>query len=145
VLGSDWSNLDGDAATMERVRVADSRMTGLVWTDGLLRDTAFHDSRLDLTNWRLARFDRVTFTGCNLTRADFTDADLRGATFTRCNLTAAQFSKADMRGARFRGCDLTGIGGVTSWSGAIVHRDDLLALSYTLAAALGIAIDADTP
>ena len=82
----------------------------------------------------------MTFTDCNLAGADFTDADLRGASFTRCDLTRAQFHNATMTGTRFRACELEGIGGLTSWAGAIVHPDDLLALSYALAGALGITV-----
>jgi hypothetical protein len=46
-----------------------------------------------------------------------------------------------MTGTRFANCDLRGIGGVTSFRGAIVAGHDLIALSHTLAAALGIQID----
>jgi uncharacterized protein YjbI with pentapeptide repeats len=141
VENSDWSNLHGDAGTIERAKLSDSRMTGLAWADGLLRDVTFQQCKLDLTNWRMASFDAAFFVDCNLSRADFTDADLRGACFTRCNLTGAQFSKASMQGARFRGCELGSIGGITSWDGAVVHHDDLLALSYALAGALGIVVE----
>lgn len=143
VEASDWSNLRGDGGTFDRVKVSDARMTGLAWADGLLRDAAFHDCKLDLTNWRFAQFDVAGFTGCNLSGADFTSADLRGASFTRCDLSGAQFSNASMAGARFRGCELAGIGGMTSWEGAIVHEEDLLALSYALAAAIGIVVRRD--
>jgi hypothetical protein len=46
-----------------------------------------------------------------------------------------------MTGTRFRACELEGIGGITSWDGAIVHPDDLLGLAYVLAGALGIKVD----
>jgi uncharacterized protein YjbI with pentapeptide repeats len=140
VEASDWSNLRGDGGTFERVKVADSRLTGLAWADGLLRDAAFGGCKLDLSNWRFATFDVAVFTDCNLAGADFTSADLRGASFVRCDLSGAQFSNATMEGARFRGCELAGIGGMTSWAGAIVHEDDLLVLAQTMAAALGIAV-----
>jgi uncharacterized protein YjbI with pentapeptide repeats len=143
VEGSDWSNLRGDGGTFDRVKVTDSRMTGLAWADGLLRDVAVSGGKLDLSNWRFATFEAVSFTDCNLAGADFTSADLRGASFVRCDLSRAQFSNATMEGARFRGCELAGIGGMTSWQGAIVHEDDLLALSYTLAAAIGIVVRRD--
>jgi uncharacterized protein YjbI with pentapeptide repeats len=140
VEASDWSNLRGDGGTFERVKIVDSRMTGLAWADGLLRDAAFSGCKLDLSNWRFATFDVAAFTDCNLAGADFTSADLRGASFVRCDLSGAQFSNATMEGARFRGCELAGIGGMTSWAGAIVHEDDLLVLAHTMAAALGIAV-----
>ena len=139
----DWSNVDGDGGTLDRLLASGSRMTGLAWAGGLVRDAAFDGCRLDLSNWRYAAFDAVRFTGCNLSGADFTSADLRGASFVDCDLSGAQFSAATMEGTRFRGCDLAGIGGVQSFRGANVHRDDLLALARVLAAAVGITIGTD--
>jgi hypothetical protein len=141
IENSDWSNLHGRGGAIDRARLTASRLTGLAWIDGLLRDVAFDTCKLDLTNWRHTRFTAVAFTDCNLTGADFTDADLRGASFTRCDLTGAQFSSATMTGTRFRGCELAGIGGVTSWTGAVVHQDDLLELAHILANALGIVVE----
>ncbi|WP_432982973.1 pentapeptide repeat-containing protein [Dactylosporangium sp. CA-233914] len=138
---SDWSNLRAEAAGIDRVAFATSRLTGMACTNGRLRNTAFRDCKLDLSSWRFTHFDAVTFDECNLTGADFTNADLRGASFTRCRLTAAQFSNADMHGARFRACELDGIGGIASWSGAVVHRDDLIELADALAGALSIVIE----
>jgi len=120
--------------------VSGCRATGSACNDGLLSDVAFVDCKVDLTNWRFARFDVVTFERCNLAGADFTEADLRGASFIGCDLSRAQFHKATMAGARFRRCELQGVGGITSWEGAVVHADDLLELSYVLAGALGIVV-----
>jgi uncharacterized protein YjbI with pentapeptide repeats len=99
------------------------------------------ECRADLAVFPFTDFRRVRFEDCNLTRVDFTNADLSGTQFVDCDLTGAQFSNATMTGTRFRGCTLVGIGGVTSFDGAIVAGQDLVALSYTLAAALGIRIE----
>ena len=139
----DWSNLRTEGGSTDRVSFTASRLTGLAWVDGLVRDARFQECKLDLSSWRFTHFDAATFVDCNLTGADFTNADLGGASFERCNLTGAQFSNATMQGARFRRCELQGIGGVTSWSGAIVHRDDLMELSYSLAGALVIRVEGD--
>lgn len=141
VQTSNWANVRSDGAALRRVIFEESRMTGFAVTDGKLGDVTFAQCRLDLSGWRFTGFDSVRFTGCNLTGADFTNADLRGARFTGCDLTGAQFHHATMDGARFRRCELDGIAGITSWRGAIVHPDDLLALSYTLAGGLGIKVD----
>ncbi|HWS36630.1 MAG TPA: pentapeptide repeat-containing protein [Actinoplanes sp.] len=138
--GSDWSNTRAENGTMERLAFTGCRMTGLAFNGGLLRSVTFTDCKVDLTNWRFARFDKVELTGCNLSGADFTNTDLRGASFVDCDLTGAQFANATMRGARFQRCELSGIGGITSWAGAVVHPDDLLGLSYALAGALGIVV-----
>lgn len=137
---SDLSNVRGENGTMERLAFTDCRMTGVAWNGGLLRHVTFTDCKVDLTNWRYARFDAVTLTSCNLSGADFTNTDLRGASFVDCDLTGAQFNNATMRGTRFQRCELSGIGGITSWQGAIIHPDDLLGLSYALAGALGIVV-----
>lgn len=141
VEASDLSNVRAERARLERVALLGCRATGLACNDGLLSDVVFVDCKVDLTNWRFARFDVVTFESCNLAGADFTEADLRGASFTRCDLSGAQFHKATMAGTRFRRCELQGVGGITSWEGAMVHPDDLLELSYILAGALGIVVE----
>jgi uncharacterized protein YjbI with pentapeptide repeats len=140
VRTADLSNVRAEKARLERVTLSGCRATGLACNDGQLSDVAFADCKVDLTNWRFARFDAVTFEGCNLAGADFTEADLRGASFTGCDLSRAQFHKATMTGTRFRRCELQGVGGITSWEGAVVHPDDLLELSYILAGALGIVV-----
>jgi uncharacterized protein YjbI with pentapeptide repeats len=143
VQHSDWANVHAERGTLTRVTVDDSRMTGFALSNGMVRDTAFTDCRVDLSNWRFTDFEAVRFSGCNLTGADFTHADLSGARFVGCDLTGAQFHQATMEGTRFKGCTLIDIDGVTSFRGASVHEGDLLALSYTLAGALGIRIDSD--
>jgi uncharacterized protein YjbI with pentapeptide repeats len=143
VENSDFANVRSDGGSLLRVRAAVSRLTGFTVVKGLLKDVVFDECRLDLSGWRFTDFRAVRFSGCNLSRADFTEADLTGAQFVGCDLTGAQFDRAKMDGARFRGCVLADIGGVTSWRGAVVHATDLLALSYPLAAALGIRVDHD--
>ena len=138
---SNLANLRTERSRLTRVTVDATRLTGLHWTDGVLRDVALTDSRADLAVFRFTRFDGVVFDRCNLSRADFQNADLSGVRFTGCDLTGAQFSQAKMEGTRFAGCELDGIGGVTSFRGATVTGNDLLALAHTLAAALGITIE----
>ncbi|MGQ0777497.1 MAG: pentapeptide repeat-containing protein [Pseudonocardiales bacterium] len=140
---SNLANLRGEKSSLVRAELSVLRMTGFHWTDGLLRDARFTESRLDLSSFRFTDFVRVQFERCNLTGADFIKADLSGAQFIGCDLTGAQFSQANMEGARFAHCVLVDIGGVTSWQGAFVRSHDLVTLSYTLAAALGIRIEGE--
>ena len=77
---------------------------------------------MDLATFRFTSFKDVAFIDCNLTRADFTNADLRGGAFTGCDLTGAQFAQADCAGTRFTRCELAGIGSVTSLRGATSAR-----------------------
>ena len=125
----------GEPAANERAIAAEPR--GSTTTTLVTVDTC----RIDLASFRFSTFKGVVFTDCKLIQADFQDADLRGARFERCDLTSAQFSKAQMEGTRFADCNLSGIGGVTSLKGAIVKSRDALALTYSLASALGITIE----
>lgn len=138
---SNLANLRAEKSSLVRAELSVLRMTGFHWTDGLLRDARFTESRLDLSSFRFTDFVAVLFERCNLTGTDFIKSDLSGAQFIGCDLTGAQFSQANMEGARFSHCVLVDIGGVTSWKGAIVRSHDLVTLSYTLAAALGIRIE----
>lgn len=138
---SNIANLRVDKSSMARVELSVLRMTGVHWIDGMLRDVTVSQCRADLTSFRFTAFHHVVFEGCNLTRADFQNADVSGVQFTGCDLTGAQFSQATMADTRFSNCILAGIGGVTSFAGAIVASGDLVGLSYTLAAALGIRIE----
>jgi uncharacterized protein YjbI with pentapeptide repeats len=135
------ANLRVEKSSMLRVKLSVARMTGVHWIDGALRDVTVSECRADLTSFRFTDFHNVAFDGCNLTRADFQNADISGVQFTNCDLSGAQFSQATMEGARFTNCILAGVGGVTSFAGAIVASQDLVGLSYTLAAALGIRIE----
>ena len=141
VESSDWANLKATKSAMVRVKLATVRLTGLHWIDGALRDVTFVECRMDLATFRFTSFKVVSFIDCNLSRADFTGADLRGAQFTGCDLTGAQFAQANCAGARFARCDLSGVGTVTSLKGATITATDLVALSHTFAAALGITIE----
>jgi uncharacterized protein YjbI with pentapeptide repeats len=143
IENSNVANVRMEIGALVRLKCVTSRMTGLTLSKGLARDVEFTDCRLDMSSWRFTDFHAARFTNCNLTRADFTEANLTGAQFVGCDLTGAQFDKARMAGTRFSNCTLVDIGGVLSWHGAIVDSHDLIALSYTLAHALGIQIEAE--
>jgi len=139
----DLANVRARDCSMSRTAIRGSRMTGFAWLSGGLRDVTLDDCRIDLASFAASKLSDVVFTGCRLNQADFGEADLSGARFERCDLTQAQFAGARMAGTRLLGCDLTGIGGITSLRGAIVASADALALAFTLASALGIAIEDD--
>jgi uncharacterized protein YjbI with pentapeptide repeats len=137
----DLANLEAVDSSLIRVALSGSRLTGMSWTSGMLRDVCFDDCRAGLAAFRFSRFKTVLFKNCELVRANFQNADLTGARFERCDLTGSQFSNAQMQGARFEECALHDIVGVTSFSGASVKSADALGLAYSLASALGITIE----
>lgn len=139
----DLANAQAWDCSATRAMFSGSRMTGLSWLNGGLRDVIFSDCRMDLASFRACTFKDVVFTGCRLDSAEFGDADLSGARFENCDLTGAQFSGARMTGTRLARCDLTGISGVTSLRGAVITSAGAVALAFTLASALGITIEDD--
>jgi len=136
----DWANLKATRSTLQRVRLATVRLTGMHWVDGVLRDASFNECRMDFATLRFTACKDVAFTGCNLAKADFTSADLRGAVFTGCDLTGAQFAQAQCTGTRIIRCELAGVGSVSGLAGATIAATDLVALTHLLAGALGITI-----
>lgn len=141
VTRANLANLHAEQSSLVRGQLSGSRLTGLHWVGGSLREVRISQCRADLAVFRFSNFRQVRFERCNLTRADFQDAELGGAEFVDCDLSGAQFSSARMRGTRFHGCVLSGIGGVGSFDGAVIAAADLLALSYPMAAALGIQVE----
>jgi uncharacterized protein YjbI with pentapeptide repeats len=125
-----------------RAAVSSCRMTGASLAGCAVRDVVFESCPMDLASFRFCKFGRVTFSGCKLTRADFQGANLKMARFEQCDLAGAQFSNAEMEGAYFSDCQLHGINGVASLKGATVRSRDLAGLAHSLAAALGIEVDA---
>jgi hypothetical protein len=141
--GCDLANLRARDCSIVRAVLHGNRMTGLSWAEGSVRETLFDGCRMDMSSFRFSTFKNVVFAGCKLIQADFQEADLRGARFESCDLTAAQFSNAQMEGTRLAGCVLAGVNGVTGLHGSIVTSQDVLALTYDLASALGITIEDD--
>src|SRR5215472_16326662 len=137
----DLANVRARDCTMLRTAVSDSRMTGIAWLSGELREVTFGGCRMDFASLPGSSLRNVVFDGCRLVQADFGYADLSGARFDDCDLTDAQFAGARMVGAVLRRCDLAGISGVTSLRGAVLTGTDAMRLAFTLAAALGITID----
>jgi len=139
--GCDFANLRVSRGSLDRVAFSGSRMTGMAWADGIMREVTLTDCRMDMAAFRFSVFKHVVFTDCKLTQADFHEADLRGVRFEHCDLSGAQFANAQMDGTRLSDCTLHGVGGVTSFRGAIVSSQDALGLAYTLANALGITLE----
>ncbi|WP_432836651.1 pentapeptide repeat-containing protein [Dactylosporangium sp. CA-092794] len=133
------ADLRADRCGLERVAVRGSRLTGLHWADGTLRDVTVRDCQAAGSVYRGTAMRAVVFTATDLTGADFSGADLSGAAFVRCDLSGARFTGATATGARFEACTLTSVDGL---AGATIAAQDLGELSRLLAAGLGISLEA---
>lgn len=139
----DLANVHLRSAALTRVELSGCRATGFVASGSLLRNVTMRDCIADLSAFRFATFTRVELVDCRLHGADFVSADLTGATFRRCDLSRAELSQVQARGAVFVDCVWDGVRGVTSLAGAtVVHSSPLDAHAFMLATAgsLGITI-----
>ncbi len=139
----DLANLRARDSSIRRAVISATRMTGLSWITGGIRDVIFDSCRIDLGYFSATKFSNVVFTGCRLDQANFGDTDLSDVRFDNCDLSGAQFSGASLADTRFSGCVLAGLSGVTSLRGATITTGDAVALAGIFADALGIKIEED--
>lgn len=86
---------------------------------------------------------RLQFDGCDMTDADLYGSTLCQARFFDCDLTRVDFSQADVRGARLHGSTLERIRGVGSLGGVTVSSAQALPLALQLLPTAGIEVDDD--
>ena len=80
------------------------------------------------------------FERCELTEADFLDADLREVRFVDCDLSRTDFRGARLQSCELRGVRLDGMQGVERLRGAAMPMLDVIDNAATLAAALGLRV-----
>jgi uncharacterized protein YjbI with pentapeptide repeats len=116
------------------------RLTGLLLTEGNLRDVVIAESRVDLASFAACTLEQVVFEDCRIEGASFQEARLRFVRFSGCDL-----SEADVSGARFElselhDCTIDGVRGAASLRGVAMPFSDIVNSAGTLADALGIRI-----
>lgn len=126
--------------------VRSSQLTGvkLVGTDfsgGLIRDTMFTDCVLRLANFRMATFERVAFHGCVFEDVDaysttFIDVDFAATGLQSFNIDHATAERVDLRE-----CTAIDLAGIRRLDGFLVSEHQLPALTYQLAAAVGLGVE----
>jgi uncharacterized protein YjbI with pentapeptide repeats len=137
------TNLNSQGASLERVVIEASRLTGAVLIEPRLMDVVFREAPIELSSFRFGRFDRVRFEGCRLVEAEFQGVTAKACTFIDCDLTGAQFSQGNFAGSSFRGCQLSGVRGLEALKGARMAWEDVMELATAFAASLGIEIRDD--
>jgi uncharacterized protein YjbI with pentapeptide repeats len=138
------ATVDARSGSMRRVTARGCRLTGLLWTEGALRDVLLTDCAIDLASFAASTIEHVVFERCILRQTDFQDADLRLVRLVDCDLTGADLSGARLAHCQLEGCTLDGLRGAESLRGAAMPWADILASAGTFADALGIRVlDAD--
>jgi uncharacterized protein YjbI with pentapeptide repeats len=101
---------------LERVTVTGSRLRGVAWAGGVIRD--------------------LTLDGVNGTDLSCRFSALRVVTFRDC-----QLDHAKVKSLRITGCNLAGVTGAVDLRGASIDLDDVLSLAPSLARETGITIE----
>ncbi len=134
------ANVEGRGTQATRVRVQESRLTGIAFPEGSLHDFVIRGCRVNLASFGFAELVRVTFEDCLMAETSFLGARLEGVRFLGCDLTRADFREASLRRCEFSRSDLTGLEGVAHLRGAAVDRAGIVANADLWAAALGITV-----
>jgi uncharacterized protein YjbI with pentapeptide repeats len=134
------ANLAVRNGSMRRVAVDGGRLTGLRWTAGEIRDTAFRDCRADLASFEATRFEQVLFEDCNLRDVDFRQGRLESVVFSACDLSGADLGNARFENCEMRGCTLDGLRGVDRLRGVAMPWTDIVAAAGVFAGQLGVRV-----
>jgi uncharacterized protein YjbI with pentapeptide repeats len=117
----DFANAQWEQSTGERVEWLRSQLIGFAAPEARWQDITFSGCNLQLSQFRFGVFKNVQFIDCDCTDADFYGADLTGARFHKCNLTNVEFSQAKLRGVDLRTSTLDELrAGAKELPGAIV-------------------------
>jgi uncharacterized protein YjbI with pentapeptide repeats len=138
--GCNLANADVRGGSAWRARIARSRLTGVSWTEGLVRDAVFSDCRIDLSSFAATRLEQVVFERCLLMQADFQDANLRAVRFVDCDLTEADLTETRFDRCELRGCTIDAVRGAQRLRGIAMPWEDIVASVGTFAAAVGVTV-----
>ena len=139
------ANADVRGGSAWRTRIARSRLTGVAWHEGLIRDTVLCDCRVDLSSFGATRLDQVVFERCLLMQVDFQETSLRRVRFVDCDLTEADVGDARFEACELRGCTIDGMRGAERLRGIAMPWEDIVASVGTFAAAVGVTVLDDRP
>ena len=104
LLGSDWSRIDLNDATVEDIPVTISKLQA---KNSLLGPLNFASKTLVDADFTGSTLKNIDFTGATLTGAVMPGIDLRTTTLTRVDLTGADLSRANLREKTIEGAILT--------------------------------------
>jgi uncharacterized protein YjbI with pentapeptide repeats len=135
------AGVDLTGTSWRRVEASGIRADGLVAAETSGRDITIRDSKLDLANFRHAKWSRTQFINCSLREADFMAAQFTEVRFENCDLTRTQFSGAVLNHVDLRGSRLEDIDGIAGLAGATISQEQLMHLAPELARVLELNVD----
>ncbi len=120
------------------------KLTGTDFSGGVVRDTSWISCRFSLANLRMAGFERVSWEDCVIEETDLFDSSITDAAFDGTAIRDLSIDRTRLERVDFRAATELGLSNLTSLEGALFAPEQLPALSFTLATALGADVEADT-
>jgi len=119
----DVANADWTGASLQRVVILESRLTGVNLSESRFNNVRLTRCKLDNAAFQRSRFDRCRFVGCDLRGADFDAADLRGVVFRGCDMRGARMMGIRAAGMDLRCSDVDGLAAdIQTLRGAIIDH-----------------------
>jgi uncharacterized protein YjbI with pentapeptide repeats len=134
------ANVQARDASLRRIAIESSRLTGLQLMDAQLEDVALRGCRADMASFFGAQLERVTFVDCVLGDADFRGAKLTDVAFVDCDVRAADFAGTRFESCELRGTPLDGVSGIETLAGVSMSWADIVANAGAFATALGVRV-----
>ena len=125
----------------QRVKITDSRMSGIIWYDAILKDIEIVNCKIDLANFRATKFKNVIFKDCVLNGSDWQGATLTNVKFDNCTLDDMDVNNCIMSNVDLRSSTFVGLQGLNGLAGATLSRSQLITLAPIFANELGIKIE----
>lgn len=118
------------------------KLVGTDFSDGVIQDCVFDECVLRLTNLRMATLRRVTFTNCTIEDMDAYSAQFEDVSFAGSRVESLSIDRVTSIRTDLRECEPLGLTGFNRLDGFLVSEHQLPALSYLLAASIGLGIEA---
>lgn len=127
--------------SLRSCRIADCKLIGTDFSGGTVADVTFERCILRYANLRMAKLTRVRFLDCTLDDVDCyqlvaEDVEVPGTGLSAVNFDGLSATRLDLRSAT----ELS-LRAVTDLSGCLVAEEQLPALAYALAMAVGIDVE----
>ena len=103
------ANTDWSEAILDDVIFRDSKLTGIKLNESRFATVHFIHCKVDFSQFQGIKAKKIVFDHCELANAYFNNADLKVAIFHNCDLSRVDFSQAKLLGADFRGSSIEGI------------------------------------
>ncbi|MFZ7088951.1 pentapeptide repeat-containing protein [Curtobacterium sp. RRHDQ10] len=123
------------------VRVAAGRVGSVELHDAVLDDVRIVGAKLGFVDLRTSTIRDVTFEDCVIDELDLGSAQLERIAFPGCRIRELTASGARLRDVDLRGADISVIADAAQLRGAVLDREQVLAMAAALARAVGIVVE----